>query len=133
MNLMTRSIQVSLFLFAGTILSSCGQTFNSNTADNLLLPSNYCEDQTKTLLCDANEVLQTKCTSCHTGYHNTWGAWNTDEQWLANGKVVAGNPAGSEIITRLKTYGTGLTNMPQDDAALTQEEYDKLEAWINSL
>ena len=133
MNFKTRSIQLSLFLFAGAILSSCGQTFNSNTSDNLLLPSSYCEDQTKTLLCDANEVLQTKCTSCHSGDHNTWGTWDTDEEWLENGRVIAGNPAGSPIISRLKVYGTGNTNMPQDDAALTQEEYDKLEAWINSL
>ena len=119
-------------ILAGTTLGSCGQTFNSNTDDYLLLQSSYCQDQTNTALCEANEVIQTKCTSCHSGDHTSWGAWDTNEEWLESGRVIAGNPEGSSLVSKLKVYGTG-GNMPLDDAPLTQEEYDKIEAWINSL
>ncbi len=133
MNFMTRSIQVSLFLFAGTLLGSCGQTFNTNTTDYLLLPSNYCADQSMTALCEANEIIQTKCTNCHTStIHAGWGAYNTNEAWLESGKVIAGNPEGSTLVDYLAGFGT-IGTMPKDSANLTQEEYDKLEAWINSL
>ncbi len=125
--------RIALLFFAGSLLGSCGQTFNSNTTDYLLLPSNYCSDQSNTLLCEANEVIQTNCTSCHEQYHDEWGAYSTNSAWLGSGLVVAGNPAGSDLVIRLKNYGTGLTNMPKDAAALSQEEYDKIEAWINSL
>lgn len=125
--------RIIIFIFAGSLLGSCGQTFNSNTQDYLLLPSNYCSDQSNTLLCEANEVIQTKCTSCHDNSHDTWGAYSTNAAWIKSGLIIAGNPAGSNLVTRLKTYGTGLTNMPKDAAALTQEEYNKIEAWINSL
>ncbi len=119
-------------LTTGILLNSCGQSFNSNTSDYLLLQSSYCQDQSLTALCEANEVLQTKCTSCHSGDHTTWAAWDTNEEWIASGKVIAGNPEGSSIVSKLKVYGTG-GNMPLDASPLTQEEYDKIKAWINSL
>ena len=130
---MKRIVSLKIYIVVATLVASCGQSFNSNTTDYLLLPSNYCEDQSNTSLCEANEVLQTKCTSCHEGYHDTWAAYSTNAAWIESGLVVAGNPAGSDVVIRLKNYGTGLTNMPKDAPALSQDEYDKIEAWINSL
>lgn len=122
-----------IVIVMGALLSSCGQSFNSHTSDYLLVASNYCTDQSNTKLCQANEVIQTKCTSCHEGYHDSWGAYNTDDAWKKSGNIVAGNAAASLIVTRLKLYGTGNADMPKGAGALTQAEYDKIKNWIDGL
>jgi uncharacterized membrane protein len=137
MNLKINVTLLSFISLTGIFLGSCGQTFNSNTSDNLLLPSNYCQDQSDTALCEANEVIQTKCTTCHTSgnYHSAWGAYDTNAEWLAAGGgtlVIGANPEASKLVSKLKVWGTS-GNMPEGAAALTEEEYNKIKSWINAL
>lgn len=88
----------------------------------------------------AINVVNTKCTSCHTSYHSSWTAYTTEQDWIdavSNGSdlVVPGDPDNSKLIDRLKIYGiTGPKNMPQDpDPALTATEYGYLDDWIRNL
>jgi mono/diheme cytochrome c family protein len=114
-------------------LSSCGQSFNSNTSDFALIASNFCTDQSNARLCAANEILQTKCANCHTDdIHANWTTYSTDAQWIASGsnRVVPGNADASTIITKLKNYGG---NMPDQAPELTDAEAQALRDWIDAL
>lgn len=120
-------------LLIGLLGSGCGQTYNSNTEDFNLLPSSFCSNQANTNLCAANEIIQTKCTNCHTSpIHAGWAAYDTDAEWTASGnnRVVAGNPDASTLITKLKNYGG---NMPDQAPPLTESEVQTLRDWINGL
>lgn len=113
------------------VISSCGQTYNSNTEDFNLLPSSFCSNQGNSNLCAANEIIQTKCTNCHTSpIHAGWAAYDTDAEWTASGRVVAGNPDSSTLITKLKNYGG---NMPDQAPPLTESEVQTLRDWINGI
>lgn len=110
------------------LFASCGQTFNSNTEDFNLLPSSFCADQA---LCTANEIIQNKCTNCHTSnIHAFWGAFDTNAEWVASGRVVAGDPNASTLITKLKNYGG---NMPDQTPELTDAEAQALRDWVTGI
>lgn len=116
-----------------TLLSACGQSFNSNTSDFNLVVSNFCTDQSNLRLCAANEVLQKKCANCHTSsIHAAWTTYSTDAEWLAagNNRVIAGNSDASTVITKLKNYGG---NMPDQAPELTDAEAKILRDWIDAL
>ncbi len=120
-----------IFLAGFSALFSCGQTFNSNTEDFNLLPSSFCSNQSDTNLCEANEILQTKCTNCHTSnIHSSWAAWDTNEEWIASGRVVAGDADTSRLVTKLKNYGG---NMPENAPPLSESEAQAIRDWINGL
>lgn len=123
-NLLKLMITVSL-------LSGCGQTFNSNTEDFNLLASSFCSNQANTNLCSANEIIQTKCTSCHTSpIHAGWAAYDTDAEWVASGRVIAGDATSSTLISKLKNYGG---NMPEGAPQLTDSEVQILLDWVNGI
>lgn len=118
------------FLLTAILLVGCGQSFNSNTEDKNLLPSSFCANQSDTRLCAANEIIQTKCTSCHTRYHATWGPYDTNAKWLASGNVISGNAAGSPLFTKLKNNGG---NMPEGAPELTEAEAQAIRDWIDAI
>jgi hypothetical protein len=115
------------------VLTSCGQTFNSNTEDFNLLPSSFCSDQTNTNLCVANEIIQNNCTNCHTSpIHAGWAAYDTDAEWIASGRVVAGDPAASTLVTKLKNY-VPAGNMPDQAPPLSDTQYQAILDWVNGM
>jgi uncharacterized membrane protein len=108
-------------------LVSC-QSDNSNTFDEVLGSSNI--DPTNTNLVKAFVVIEERCISCHSGYHNKWASYTTDQAWIDSGNVTAGIIGDSPLITRLKNRGG---DMPVGGANLTNEEYDTLVTWIEAL
>ncbi len=108
-------------------LISC-QTDNSNTFDEVIGSSNI--DPSNVNLVKAFNVIEERCISCHTGYHNKWAGYSTDQAWIQSGNISAGIIGDSPLITRLKNRGG---NMPIGGPNLTNEEYDYLVTWIEAL
>lgn len=120
-----QSLLIIFFLFF--TLFSCGQDFNSNSND---------EGQYSTVTIDSStpegarfsaayKVIQTQCMGCH-----DWASYDTKEKWT-EAYVVAGNYAGSPLISILKNYGG---SMPKDPyPALSPADLVVLENWISNL
>lgn len=116
-----------LTFFTLILLVSC-QTDNSSSFDQVLGNSNI--DPTNTNLVKAYNVIESRCINCHTGYHNSWASYNTDQAWIDSGNITAGIIGDSPLITKLKNRGG---NMPVGGPNLTDEEYDTLVTWIEAL
>lgn len=125
---MQKLLLVASTLTVLSILSSCGQSANSNSFDDLL--ANIQIDPSNTNLVQAYQVINNRCISCHTGYHNSWASYNTDQKWLSSGMVSAGSTGDSPLIQALKNSGG---TMPLNGANLTESEYNKLTDWIDNL
>lgn len=115
-----------------TFLTSCGQSFNSNTGDEAFTAINGIDTSTPAgvRLNAAYTVLKNECMSCHTGYHNSWNAYKTDAAWQSAGLVVAGSTAASSVYGRLKNVGG---DMPLLNPQISDSERQTLETWITSL
>ena len=116
-----------LVLLYSTILLSC-QTDNSNSFDDILGQSTI--DPNNTNLVNAYSVLEESCINCHSGYHNDWASYDTDQKWIDAGLVTAGIIGDSTVITRLKNRGS---DMPKNQAALSEDDYNTLVTWIEAL
>jgi hypothetical protein len=87
----------------------------------------------------AAEVINNRCINCHSGYHNFWKSYKTEDNWVNEpsprfGSVIPGDPDGSAIIYRLSKWGTSSEdNMPEAAPSLTEKEYLSLVDWINSI
>ena len=83
---------------------------------------------------DINQILQARCVICHAGPAAPLGLRLDSRDGLLAGSsrgaiVAAGNPAGSELINRLK--GTSLPRMPMTGPPyLTDEDVALFEQWI---
>jgi mono/diheme cytochrome c family protein len=83
---------------------------------------------------EIEQVLQTRCVICHAGPAAPVGLRLDSREGLLAGSsrgavVVAGDPAGSELIKRLE--GTSLPRMPMTGPPyLTNEEVALFEQWI---
>lgn len=75
------------------------------------------------------QILERSCASCH-DY-----ATLTDQQLVASGLIVPGDPENSPIYYRLinSAGARGSKNMPKSGAALTKAEVAVLEDWIRSV
>lgn len=118
------------YLLAILLLSSCGQSFNSNSLDRNLALANSCSDASNINLCQSNEIIQNHCIDCHDRFHDTWTSYDTDQKWIDSGRVIRGDADRSPLIVKLKNAGG---NMPKDKAPITQAELDTLKTWINAL
>ncbi|MCO4794132.1 MAG: cytochrome c [Bacteriovoracaceae bacterium] len=114
------------------LISSCGQDFNSNTFDKERYGNTGIDTSTPAGLrfSKAYNVVQTNCSSCHTGYHNIYSGYTTSQAWVDAGLVVAGDFTGSFIIQKLKNYGG---NMPGGASQLSESEINYLSDWISNL
>lgn len=115
------------FLLFTSLFISCGQSTNSNTYDEFL---DFAIDPSNVNLVQAFSVINQKCLNCHTGYHNAWKGFNTDELWIASGVVTPQSASSSALMLKLKNDGG---NMPLGGANLTSDEYDALKNWIEAL
>ncbi len=114
------------------ILTSCGQSFNSNTGDEAFTAVNGIDTSTPAgvRLNNAYTVLKDECMSCHTGYHNSWNAYKSDLAWQNAGLVTAGSSAGSQVYSRLKNVGG---DMPLLNPQISDSKRQTLETWIDNL
>lgn len=112
-------------------LTSCGQDFNSHTFDESRYGSlGIVSDAEGSNFVNAYNLIQTKCTDCHLGYHNDYAAYTTSQDWIDNNLVVAGDFDNSPIRAVLKNYGG---DMPLQGTKFSDEEITTLQTWINSL
>lgn len=111
-------------------MTSCGQSYNSNSGDMATYePIEGIDSSTPEgeRLLAAYKALRPNCFSCHQGYAD----YKTSEQWVSAGLVTAGNPTSSTVYTILKNVGG---RMPPDPGApLTAQELADVEAWITGL
>lgn len=107
-----------------SLLSSCGQDYNSNYndrgtyADIGIAPGSN--------LYNSYVILQNKCFSCH-----AWQDYKTNQAWIDSGRVTRGSFDTSSIKTRLSNFGGDMP--PAPTAALTASEVETLRTWINNL
>ncbi|MBK26411.1 MAG: hypothetical protein CME70_20595 [Halobacteriovorax sp.] len=128
----TNKIIIILLLMG---LSSCGQTFNSNSNDANLTAFVACSEAGTAAgdrYCAAEAIIRNRCTGCHAppGYHEAWSSYKNDAAWKASGLVVAGSVAASKMITRLKNQGG---NMPADAPQISDAEYQTLVEWVQQM
>jgi len=127
------------------LMISCNQSINSNSNDQLVFGEQPEEEQVigpdgevaeLTVFQRARTTIRSKCIACHTNYHI--GIESDDEATLIAslegiGYIVSGDADGSFMLRRLTNYGD-IGGMPQAPMQpLTQEEYDDLKEWIDSL
>lgn len=125
--------QSKWFLLAGTLLVACGQqAINSNSDDkeSTNRPVIGSGSSLDPAFSKALTVIQDNCTSCHTGRHSSWASLSTSDAWVSKGLIVAGDSAGSRIISRLKNRGS---NMPLEASALSDADVQILTDWIDNL
>ncbi|MBT3585742.1 MAG: hypothetical protein HN509_12630 [Halobacteriovoraceae bacterium] len=112
------------------LLISCGQTFNSNSGDAKFAITT-CADPSNTTLFNATLVLADRCINCHTGYHDKWANYCTNNDWVNAGEVLPGNSAGSLLIKILKQNAGG--TMPKNQPKIPDTEYQTLIQWIDGI
>lgn len=120
-----------LCLFSLFFLTACGQTFNSQSIDRFSGAGNIDVSTPQGLrLFKAYQVIQNRCISCHTGYHNSWKQYNTDNLWIQNSLVIKGDFRGSLLISRLQNEGS---DMPLLAAQIPEVDYQILKDWIENI
>jgi hypothetical protein len=125
---MMQKLLLPLFIFA---LVGC-QEFNSNTNDDKIsncngIDSAIAQGQRLQAAC---VVIDTNCISCHTGYHNKWAGFTTDQQYIDNFDVIPGDAVNSLLISRLKNAGS---DMPKDNPQISESEYNVLLDWVSGI
>ncbi len=113
-------------------LTSCIQSTNSNTFDRTFSENIGIDRSTPAgeRLYQAYIVLKNDCMSCHSGYHNSWSSFNTDQAWIDSGLIESNDAYSSTLVIRLKNIGG---NMPKDNPQLSEEDFDKVIEWIDSI
>jgi mono/diheme cytochrome c family protein len=76
-------------------------------------------------------ILRDRCASCH--QHQDWSTYTDEEKWVEVGKVDPGNPDNSDVVTRIINYGNADSDMPPDSGALSDEEFEAIKVWVESL
>lgn len=112
------------------LLSSCGQTFNSNSGDSGLIALGSCTEAGTPAgdrYCAAEAVIRSKCINCHSGSHDEWSSFTNDADWINSGRVVAGSTASSGLISSLRNQGG---NMPEDNPQIPDADYQVLLDWV---
>lgn len=113
------------------LLVSCGQSYNSNSTDRFVGDLNIdISTPAGERLYRAYNVLQNQCVNCHSGYHNIWSSYNTDQQWISAGLVIKGEPRSSLLISRLQNEGS---DMPLFAPQISEADYQALREWIEEM
>lgn len=75
-------------------------------------------------------IMNSKCISCHKSY-----SYNTSEDWIKSGLVVAGMPSASVLYTSLRgADAKGSHDMPPlDSPQITPDEVSIIYDWIKNL
>ena len=123
-----------LFLFVVFFFTACDE-YNSNSADKLRYDEGA---QQETDTGDANfasafAVIEKRCISCHSGQHDNWASYRSDDAWINSGEVHRGDPDNSPFIKRIINSGLPNSNMPEGLGALPDAEYQLLRKWISEM
>jgi len=123
-------MKIILSLFILILFSAC-EDYNSNSADKLKYSNEpQQEEGGDPNFAPAFAVIQNRCTSCHSGFHNNWSTYTSNEKWLNSGLVNRGDPDNSLIIRRTINSGQAGSNMPQGTGAIPDAEFETLRTWI---
>jgi hypothetical protein len=119
-----------VFLFLAFFVSC--QDFNSNSFDDVLSQSVVIDTSTPggKRLKKSYDILYDKCMNCHTGYHNSWIKYGTDDLWETNSLIIGGDSAASELAIRLKNNGG---DMPLGGSQLSVTELQAVNDWIDNI
>ena len=125
-------MKICLSLVAITLFVSCNQSTNSNSFDRTYSENIGIDRSTAAgeRLYQAYSALKNNCMSCLSGYHNAWSSYNTDQAWINSGLVESNDAYGSTLVIRLKNIGG---NMPKDNPQRSEEDFDKIIEWIDSI
>lgn len=121
-----------LYLAFSLIVTSCYQSTNSNSFDRVHSENPNIDRSTAAgeRFYQAYTIIKNNCTSCHTGYHNTWSTFNTDQAWISSGLVESNDAYGSTLVIRLKNIGG---NMPKNNPQISEEDFKKITDWIDGI
>jgi uncharacterized membrane protein len=112
-----------------TLLSplACGKVYNSSTYDATIYGS--ASGSVKFLA--AKEIIKTSCANCHThASHQAW-AGMSEQDFITQGLVLAGDLSGSTLYTKILGNRTSTPgNMPDGGTPLTATELTTIEDWI---
>jgi hypothetical protein len=120
------------FLLILFILQAC-QDLNSNSSDNTKYGPLVLNAGGDTNFVSAFQIINNRCISCHSGYHNNWSGQNSDNQWLNSGYINRGDPNNSLLIKRIINSGEVGANMPQDADSIPESEFAALKNWITHI
>lgn len=89
---------------------------------------------------EAFDIINDKCIACHEGKHDAWANYLTEAAWLSatdiigQPLVVAGNPTGSQIYSRLAIVSSS-GDMPDTTGSIvfTTSDADKIKVWIEGI
>lgn len=111
------------FVILPLILGSCVQTENSNSQDK----DTYSDIGGNPDFVASRAIFAQSCANCHL-YHTM-----SEDQMVADGVLVKGDPASSKIYYRLtgSTSGPGTKNMPTG-GALPVSDLNQIETWITN-
>lgn len=130
-----RSIFILKLMISVVLCISC-ETSNSNSSDELFYGGVAIQDSS---LVKPYVILKNNCMSCHTSsIHSKWLNYVSNNDWVNNGEVVAGEPENSKLLHRMintpASEANGeVRNMPQGGSAISDEDYQTLRSWIENL
>ncbi len=113
------------------ILVGC-QDYNSNSFDRTKYSSGCTGEPGDPNFAAACELTKKYCINCHQGYHNSWAAFTTNQDWINSGVIIKGDANNSEFIQYIFNYGPG-GSMPKYGSSLPNDEYAKLVEWIDNI
>jgi uncharacterized membrane protein len=124
---MTKIFSASIVVLLSLAPLGCGKVYNSSTYD----ANTYGNATGSSNFLAAKTVINENCATCHT--HPTHQAWAgmSEQQFIQQGLVVAGNLAGSQLYTKIQGNRTTVPgNMPDGGAPLTPDQITTIETWI---
>ena len=119
-----------ILLLTMIFIAGCFQQSNSTLKDENIGKEVEGEDT----FVAAYSVLNSQCISCHTGYHQSWGNYITEADWIADRLIVEGDATNSYLIQRIRNCGTGQdADMPNTGDSISRTECAAIKDWINSI
>lgn len=119
-----------IILLAMISLSGCFQQSNSTLKDESIGKEVDGADE----FVAAYAVLNSQCISCHTGYHQSWGNYTEESDWIADDLIQEGSSANSYLVKRIRNCGTGQeADMPNTGDSISKAECDAIKDWIDSI
>jgi mono/diheme cytochrome c family protein len=113
-------------------LIGCGTDNNSNSFDAekvQVADIDTSTDAGKRLFASYG-ILKDNCMNCHSGYHSDMLAFNTDNRWIIDGRVVPGSSVTSDLINQMKNDGG---DMPIGSSQISADDFDTISNWIDNL
>jgi uncharacterized membrane protein len=119
---------MNYFFFSLLLLSSC-QDYNSNSGDKGRYGPIELNESDPNFR-KAYFIIQDRCVSCHDHKHDKWADFTSNSEWVAEGLVISGQPATSELIGRIVNTGQVSSDMPPGGSPLSDAEYTHLVKWV---